>query len=182
MTEQKTHKIFTYGSLMEGFGNNIVMHKAGGVKVKETSIKGLVLHAYSWGFPAATYGESEVHGEVYEVPQRGLWKLDELEGEGTFYHRVNFETTCGLKVQTYVIKSEEIRGAKIDHGSWKKYKEENKGFGFSYKPRYRYVPRYYSVWVGGTEVSDSVLTYSEAMDVRDHYLALGYSDVAITNA
>ena len=37
----------------------------------------------------------------------------------------------------------------------------------------------YSVWVGGTEVNDHGLTYTEAMDLRDSYIDLGYTDVAI---
>ncbi len=41
--------------------------------------------------------------------------------------------------------------------------------------------RSYSVWVGGTEVNDAHLTYTEAVKMRDHYLALGYDDVAITD-
>ena len=41
--------------------------------------------------------------------------------------------------------------------------------------------RCYSVWVGGTEVNDFCLTYTEALSLRDKYIDLGYTDVAIAD-
>ena len=42
------------------------------------------------------------------------------------------------------------------------------------------IKRFYSVWVGGTEVVDHLLTEEEANKVFDHYISEGYTDVAIT--
>jgi len=38
----------------------------------------------------------------------------------------------------------------------------------------------YTVWVGGIEVVDYLLTKDEANDVREHYMSEGYTDVEIS--
>ena len=42
------------------------------------------------------------------------------------------------------------------------------------------IKRFYSVWVGGFEVNDHLLTKEEADKVFDHYISEGYTEVAIT--
>ena len=37
----------------------------------------------------------------------------------------------------------------------------------------------YSVWVGGIEVNDVLLTKDEAVDLANEYVAKGYDDVVI---
>lgn len=37
----------------------------------------------------------------------------------------------------------------------------------------------YTVWVGGVEVNDHLLTESEGSETRDHYIKLGYDDVVL---
>ena len=37
--------------------------------------------------------------------------------------------------------------------------------------------RKYTVWVGGVEATDHLLTKQEAIEVVKHYLELGYDDV-----
>ena len=39
----------------------------------------------------------------------------------------------------------------------------------------------YSVWVGGVEVNDTLLTKAEAEDLANEYKADGYDDVIIEN-
>lgn len=39
--------------------------------------------------------------------------------------------------------------------------------------------RIYTVWIGGTEATDHLLTKSEATEVVDQYKKLGYNDVQI---
>ncbi len=39
----------------------------------------------------------------------------------------------------------------------------------------------YTVWVGGTEVNDYLLTLSDAQDLADRYKSDGYDDVCIQN-
>jgi hypothetical protein len=42
-------------------------------------------------------------------------------------------------------------------------------------------PRIYSVWVGGVEVNDYLLSWSDAYTVAVRYIDKGYDDVAITS-
>jgi hypothetical protein len=37
----------------------------------------------------------------------------------------------------------------------------------------------YTVWVGGTELTDYAITYAEAVELQCRCLALGYDDVQI---
>ncbi len=37
----------------------------------------------------------------------------------------------------------------------------------------------FSIWVGGGEVNDHLVTLSEAREVADHWINQGYDDVAI---
>ena len=37
----------------------------------------------------------------------------------------------------------------------------------------------YSVWVGGTEVTDNYVSYNEALETHDRYERLGYDDIII---
>jgi len=37
----------------------------------------------------------------------------------------------------------------------------------------------YTVWVGGTEVNDSLLEYDDAMEIADSYKKKGHTDVII---
>lgn len=40
---------------------------------------------------------------------------------------------------------------------------------------------FYSVWVGGVEVNDHLITKEEAQKVAQNYIDEGYDDVAITD-
>ena len=37
----------------------------------------------------------------------------------------------------------------------------------------------YTVWVGGTEVNDSLLEYDDAMEIADSYKKKGHTDVIV---
>jgi len=41
--------------------------------------------------------------------------------------------------------------------------------------------RIWTVWVGGGEVNDSLLTYEEAVDIANKYKDKGYDDVIVDN-
>lgn len=42
------------------------------------------------------------------------------------------------------------------------------------------IKRFYSVWVGGVEVNDHLLTKEDAEDLAQEYINDGYDEVAIT--
>ena len=79
-----TYRVFVYGSLKRGFGNH-------GVIKDQTFIGKAVTIDNDWemfslgGFPGVVKGNKRILGEVYEVDDRGLSSLDELEGNGSFY-------------------------------------------------------------------------------------------------
>lgn len=113
-------KVFTYGSLKRGFGNHYVMLRAGGRYIGEDAV-GARLHAYCRAFPAACLdGTSTTWGEIYEVDATGLYFLDRLESEGSFYHRRVVKTFKGEDVSIYIMKEDEIKGEVIPSGVWEK--------------------------------------------------------------
>lgn len=42
------------------------------------------------------------------------------------------------------------------------------------------IKKFYSVWVGGSEVVDHLVTIEDANKIFDHYISEGYTDVQIT--
>jgi gamma-glutamylcyclotransferase (GGCT)/AIG2-like uncharacterized protein YtfP len=83
-------KIFVYGTLKRGYGNNRLLQEAGFLRVEELYDYKL----YNAGFPVAAPdpGSSAV-GEVWDIGdnQQILHNLDRLESEGRMYHRVYIE-------------------------------------------------------------------------------------------
>lgn len=80
--------IFTYGTLMRGFGNHFMLDQARFVQEAKTKpMYGL----YDCGhYPCMVRGDKAVHGEVYEIyPQdkQTLAHLDWLEGVPHLYQR-----------------------------------------------------------------------------------------------
>lgn len=41
------------------------------------------------------------------------------------------------------------------------------------------IEKRYTVWVGGIEITDSLLTYQEALELADEWRNRGYNDVVI---
>lgn len=119
-------KVFTYGSLMTGMGNHHVMKRAGGQLVGPAKIKGR-MRAYCSGFPGVNDNSDRwVTGEVYEVPAEGIAVLDQLEGEGSFYHRKTVTTDQGVEVQAYFLEPKDMQGPLIESGNWREYKRNLK--------------------------------------------------------
>lgn len=81
------HRVFVYGSLLAGLPND--RHLVGARLLGAATMSGLTLHDYAPGaYPAAVDGVGDVTGEVYEVDDVGLARLDRLEGHPRFYRRV----------------------------------------------------------------------------------------------
>jgi gamma-glutamylcyclotransferase (GGCT)/AIG2-like uncharacterized protein YtfP len=81
-------KIFVYGTLKHGFGNNRLLNGADFIGAASTVRPFVLLDS---GFPVLTpvgTGNMRVRGEVYEfIDARILKQLDRLEGEGRMYDR-----------------------------------------------------------------------------------------------
>lgn len=86
------HRLFTYGTLKRGFGNNRLLERS--KFLEEATVTGQMRSL--GGFPAVTLkGDNQVHGEIYEVDDETLKNCDRLEGIPTFYQREKVETSKG---------------------------------------------------------------------------------------
>lgn len=96
-------RIFVYGTLKRGYGNNRLLDAAEFLEAKV--IHGLKIY-YSWGnsgFPVAQRDlNSSTLGEVYNLPDEVadaiIRRLDGLEGNGFMYNREEIEPN----LQTYI--------------------------------------------------------------------------------
>lgn len=81
-------KVFVYGTLKEGYGNNRLL--TGHTKVGDFIVQNYKL--YDCGFPVAWPSEGEfITGEIWDIhdSQETLLRLDRLEGEGSMYNRTD---------------------------------------------------------------------------------------------
>jgi gamma-glutamylcyclotransferase (GGCT)/AIG2-like uncharacterized protein YtfP len=77
------YKVFVYGTLKKGKPNHRIIQHCKGSKAYAP---GIDLFAGP-SFPFAKRGSRIAIGEVYEVDQETLVRLDHLEGHPTFYQR-----------------------------------------------------------------------------------------------
>ena len=86
-----TTKVFVYGTLRSGFGNNRLLVAATKVGAAVTRT---AFNVTNCGFPFATEEALDgdpglpLLGEVYEVDEATQHRLDQLEGHPHFYERV----------------------------------------------------------------------------------------------
>lgn len=129
-TNQGFQYVFVYGTLKKGFYN----HKgrldgsAGYSKfIKKDSVDGIM---YDLGaFPAAVLYDSNefsnpnermhIHGEIYEIDNNVLKKLDQLEGYPTFYNRSKIITHSGIEAWIYHMDKKEVENKPVvKNGIW----------------------------------------------------------------
>lgn len=101
-------KVFVYGTLKEGHGNNRILVEGRAQLVCGDMVRGYKL--YNSGFPVACEDDdSWITGEVWDIgdpvlfgfARQTLSRLDMLEGEGRMYHRVQVTTVGGHEVHMY---------------------------------------------------------------------------------
>lgn len=80
------HRIFVYGTLKKGFPNYDRFLK--GLEGKRAKAIGFDLHEGP-GFPYSVKGSGIVQGEVYEVDDATLERLDRLEGVPHHYQKIS---------------------------------------------------------------------------------------------
>ena len=118
--------VFVYGTLKEGHGNyqhylsNSLYH---GPHVTGPEHQMLNLGA----FPGVIYGGgiTKIHGEIYEISDKTLGKLDGLEGYPDFYDRTRIMTEYGMCFM-YILSSNFLNNvpvttrnsAVIESGVW----------------------------------------------------------------
>tara|TARA_R100001015_G_C4621852_1_gene179149 strand:- start:1209 stop:1562 length:354 start_codon:yes stop_codon:yes gene_type:complete len=113
-------KIFVYGTLLKGEGNNsLIKNENSKFLGKSVTSRGFTLYDLG-GFPGMVKGGTgSVVGEIYEVDSFTIARLDILEGHPQFYRRSIIELQTGEKVQAYILDQGYVRGCPIiKSGSW----------------------------------------------------------------
>jgi gamma-glutamylcyclotransferase (GGCT)/AIG2-like uncharacterized protein YtfP len=121
--EQLT-KVFVYGTLKKGYGNNYLLDDATFISQAET-VDNYALFDMG-AYPAITTaipGDSTVKGEVYEVNKNVMNNLDYLENYPDLYDRscisvILKETGMKVNAWTYHMKGKCKRGTLIEGGIW----------------------------------------------------------------
>ena len=95
------HMVFVYGTLKRGFGNNRLLSGSKFLGEARTEDK---FALYESGIPFVIEDEqvSQISGEVYEVDERTLARLDRLEGHPNWYFRkmVNISVNATERYET----------------------------------------------------------------------------------
>ena len=98
----QTHKVFVYGSLKRGYGNNNFLSDSKFVGEDVTKDNNYNLFSFG-GFPGVIKGGGEkVLGELWEVDDDTLGHLDSLEGNGSFYQREIVPLESGEEAYMYI--------------------------------------------------------------------------------
>ena len=77
-------KIFVYGTLKRGYGNNRLLS---GCEFLGEAVTAPKYDLKARGIPFLVHGNYAVHGEVYEADEETVYRMDLLEGHPNFYHR-----------------------------------------------------------------------------------------------
>lgn len=98
------HPLFVYGTLKRGFGNNYLL-SSGLFLTEATTFRKFTL--YSPSFPIAVGPKEDewalpVRGEVWEVDDNTLSRVDRLEGHPNWYQRKQIKLTNNLTAWMYI--------------------------------------------------------------------------------
>mmetsp|Transcript_59037 Transcript_59037/g.175543 ORF Transcript_59037/g.175543 Transcript_59037/m.175543 type:complete len:141 (-) Transcript_59037:434-856(-) len=129
-----TTPVFVYGTLRKGHHNwRAILAPVTGVEAK-TARAAYTMR--SWGNFPAVYagGGTSILGEVFDVPDDILARLDELEGRPTWYKREEVEVVAerggsgGARMAWMYIMpglKNDVRGEAIDSGDWNDHVANN---------------------------------------------------------
>lgn len=98
------HRIFVYGTLKRGFGNNCLLEGQKFVGEAVTKMSEFLLR--SRGIPYVHRigaGGNKIKGEVYEIDDNCLEHVDGLEGHPNWYRREEVELHDGSKAWIYIM-------------------------------------------------------------------------------
>lgn len=110
--------VFVYGTLKRDHHNHRLL--ASSLFVGERKIAGR-MHSLG-GFPAVVLeGGTTVHGELYEVDEPTMQRLDRLEGCPSFYQRTRVSMSTGESAWVYVMAASKLAGrAEVPSGRWER--------------------------------------------------------------
>lgn len=113
--------VFVYGTLKSYCSNNHLMY---GFNFHEAEAPGIDIHAPElYGIPFAKKGEGTAIGEVYEIDNYTLKKLDSLEGHPNWYKRELISVLCGpekIKKEAwiYLCPKDAVKFPRVEGGEW----------------------------------------------------------------
>jgi gamma-glutamylaminecyclotransferase len=111
-------KLFVYGTLKSGFGNNRFLD---GCCFEKAFAESMNIHAGP-AYPFAIRGEGIVRGELYNITPEILLQIDNLEGHPHFYRREK-TIVCGEDFKKQIawiyLYDNALRYPKIECGEWK---------------------------------------------------------------
>lgn len=123
-------KIAVYGSLLEGFGNHVILSRGNATKLGEDTVTipfGMISYG---GFPVLVPSEEPqaIQIEVYECDDATYRRVEMLEGYPSFYQKFPVETSFG-PAEVYVIEKErefsrQPASIKVEDGSWRNFKKQ----------------------------------------------------------
>lgn len=125
--------VFVYGTLMSGMGNSYLLDKA--TYLGPAKVPGLL---YANGIPFGKYdgdvmdgAVSYIEGELYEVDEVTLARLDRLESYSpgkkalpNWYDRIQIDTKNGMPVYMYHVEEPPAYAEHVPSGSYRRYRNE----------------------------------------------------------
>ncbi|MGQ0512975.1 gamma-glutamylcyclotransferase family protein [Bacillus sp. D-CC] len=124
------HYVFVYGTLRKEQTNAHYMQ--GAICIADKAWTYGKLFDTNEGYPAMTYSsEEKVYGEVYEINDEILHKLDELEeytgnAETDLYDRITqtvYATDREIEAYVYIAQDKKMILQVIDSGDWVEYQK-----------------------------------------------------------
>ncbi len=121
-------KVFVYGTLMSGYGNNRLL--VGSTFLGKANTWTPYEMISLGGFPAVVqpdvgFAGTQVHGELYEVDANTLQDLDRLEGHPHFYRRrlVWIEQGADMhEAWIYMVSGDQYSGRPVVNGDWRDHR------------------------------------------------------------
>lgn len=122
MEKQKNVLLFVYGTLMSGFGNNILLRNEKLIGTGET-VKQYAMYGSGIPFVNDTTEVSTIKGELYEVKPSSMPSLDGLEGHPNWYKRKEIPVTVNNQEYTaWLYFNNDNRGKLISDGDYRGYR------------------------------------------------------------
>ena len=123
------HRIFVYGTLLSN-AMRPASKMVGATVLSRASMPGVDMYDLGWfpGLKVGTGMASVVQGEIIEVDDEGLDRLDAYEGAPQLYRRQSLyavdEEGVPVLCQTYIYNGPVNPNDLIDSGSWIEYSKE----------------------------------------------------------
>ena len=122
-------RVFVYGSLRSGESNHAVMEGATWVGPARSS-PGFRLYSLM-AYPAMVRDAAwagAVVGELYDVPESMVERLDRFEGHPELYERTLVQLSDGAQAWAYLMRPEQVLGRKpVPEGDWRAFRRASSG-------------------------------------------------------